>query len=469
MSSKKVEHVSELPSRKKYLREREKYRTRIWGSLFLEILIRKMLEKELREIRAMETGTAKVVKTPWVSVDSVYHTQGELPAVDQDAVTGNADVIADAVFTASMMLMSVPLHNSRESDHMIEITAEPAAIDSTGLDRKNTDKASGQVFCANPWKLMDCLELSLEQMNLPAISESYNTIANVLKCAAELLRNQFFREISKMMQDYYEENADSLAVEKMFTDCCRGILEERREQNPKRLIRALLEMYEDFSYANARKAAWKNNCEGKELVESAGLSWAGTTYYNAIYYDAWKQMQLRFKEICRKLSASYALGVPDFDGLERESRYAAEGGLSFHGVFEWLQMQNNFPCGKYGFKQKAAEPPPHFVFLYRNGYSESEKAGVERLLEKMHILFGSGKMAEPVLRSIVRSGGMEYHNGRSYLLDKEEKTAVWHPVAAEIPQTAAEFLGNFQLYRIAGCAEILYAGELRIAGSTHIL
>lgn len=47
MGSKEIEAVPKSPARKKYVRSRKKYRKAAWGSLFLQMLLEKLREKEL--------------------------------------------------------------------------------------------------------------------------------------------------------------------------------------------------------------------------------------------------------------------------------------------------------------------------------------------------------------------------------------------------------------------------------------
>ena len=53
--------------------------------------------------------------------------------------------------------------------------------------------------------------------------------------------------------------------------------------------------------------------------------------------------------------------------------------MTFHGVFGWVQQKDNYPVNQYGLKNPGIEPPHHFVYLYRNHYSEAERPCVQFL------------------------------------------------------------------------------------------
>ena len=53
--------------------------------------------------------------------------------------------------------------------------------------------------------------------------------------------------------------------------------------------------------------------------------------------------------------------------------------MTFHGVFGWVQQKDNYPVNQYGLKNSGIEPPHHFVYLYRNHYSEAERPCVQFL------------------------------------------------------------------------------------------
>lgn len=320
---------------------------------------------------------------------------------------------------------------------------------------------AGEGFCGdsgpsvllyNPWKLEDCLELSGADEEKTEISENYNRIAGILKYAAALFQNQMLHEINGMMKAYYAGELSRADIGNRFREFCREQLNREWEECAEEEGH-LLFLYECFSRANVRAAVGKNNREGKGVVEESGLFWAGTTYYNAAYYYAWADIQKLFRNICTELSEEYGFPRPAYRRVEENTRFAPEGGLSYQEVFEWVQMQNNYPCDKYGFRRRGMKPPRHFIYLYRNGYCSSEEGGVRLLGECLGRLTAEEKEGSLYWRWSAKEGGTAYCNGRSSLLVMDEEGVA----DRRSYRYAMEFLENFKLYRISGAAEFLYA------------
>lgn len=306
-----------------------------------------------------------------------------------------------------------------------------------------------------PDQRRDTLELSSFSFEEATVSDSYANIAADVKRAYNLSQNLLLFDAGLLMSAYYAEKLDEYAVASMFLKNCGQQMEKWKHSSKRKIYMraALVDTYEYFSRANARKAVRTNREEGKGLVEDCGLSWAGTTYYHARYYYQWEKMQQLLRMICNGLAEEHRFKPLDYDEIEKTNRFRYDGGLSYHGVFEWEQMRDNYPMEQYGLKEKGERPPRSFLYLYRNGYSESEKYGVERLKEKVRTVLPEEDGEQGKWQYACVSGGMEYHNGMSYLLEEREMLAEGRVSSEE----SLEFLQIFRLYRIRGCAELMYS------------
>lgn len=396
MEAENLREITRIPLKKKNLPEKRKYRRHLWNMLFIELLLQKLQEKEERE--AAET---------------------EIFMKDDAA----APEIVSCEFTLQMR-------------------------DNSGLKAVDGIRMMGR----------DSLELSLYCFESMLSCENYACLAGCVKRTGKLTSSRLLLEAGEIMQEYYTGHIDVVMLEviiRQYTQRpavqCSGF----NTEDALRLGADLCEIYECFSRANARKAVQMNRNEGKRLVEECGLSWAGTTYYNSCYYYICKEIQAMLQKMMDEAAEEYGIASINFERTEQETRFFMDGGLSFHGVFEWTQMQNNFPSRQYGLKNKGKEPPENFIYLYRNGYSEAEEKGIQRLERKMKKFVADRAYRTEVWRSLAVSGGREYHNGESYLL--EEKRMGQED--AGLYRQAMKFLDVFRLYRISGCVELLSAGR----------
>lgn len=305
------------------------------------------------------------------------------------------------------------------------------------------------------WSKRDTLELTFEMCVGILFSENYNAIMGRVRRAEMQRSDHVLKEAYGMMEDYYNGKMNENTIVHLFRTYCSSRIEEEETEETgrqKRQFRVLQEMYECFARANVHKAVGTNNKEGRMLVEESGLSWAGTTYYNANYFYMCENMQKKLKGICAALAGEYEIEPIDFEIADRGSRFIEDGGLSFHGVFEWLQKQNNYPPNQYGFTFKQLHPPKQFIYLYRNSCGNTEKKRMAYLKENILQMTGKKSLHSEqgnFLTAVVEDG-RDYHNGRSYLLENSDN----EDVSADAE--AMYFLETFRLYRVSGCMELLY-------------
>ena len=103
--------------------------------------------------------------------------------------------------------------------------------------------------------------------------------------------------------------------------------------------------------------------KGVKPTALCGLNWSGTTYYDAWYFYRCAQMHRRLFVVAGRIAAELGEKVSSPEELEQRTQFAAVGGLTFHGVFGWVQQKDNYPVNQYGLKNPESNPH-HFVYLY---------------------------------------------------------------------------------------------------------
>ncbi|MCM1386836.1 MAG: hypothetical protein NC231_05885 [Bacillus sp. (in: Bacteria)] len=220
------------------------------------------------------------------------------------------------------------------------------------------------------YHLKDCLQLSLDSYTIPVGSENYEAIKGKLKSqAADYMKipdNKLFYETNDIMTDFYNGKLERDEVKNIFKEYFyhsggRSFATDR-----------LAGLYEHFSRANTRCAYTKNKEEGKELLESKGLNWRGSYYYNADWYWACEDMQNLFKETADELADEFDVEHVDFEAVEKNTKYKLDGGITYNGVWNSTEWQisaveksniNNYLNMK--------EAPPKGFLYYSASFSDS--------------------------------------------------------------------------------------------------
>lgn len=410
MSYEKIRKVSSVSTRKKASRQPWKYRKFLWNMMFMELLLSQM--EEQTEVDLLDEGQIVVELNP-----KNVRRQKRMCSLDVE---------------------------SRAVTH-------PAVITGMEIDEGKTKPRVKSIWTWNdgakkerPYR--DTLELSLQFYTRIALSENYSAIAGKIRRTEHQAADNIQEEAMFLMDQVYGGKLEDSMLIHILRACFCGYLDRKVEPEV---------IYEHYSRANARRAVGHNNREGRRIVESCGLSWAGTTYYNAIYFHKNKQIQEMIKELCVELTEDHDVPCPDFFALETYNQFYLDGGITYHGVFAWMQTQNNHPAQQYGIRDLNAEPPEYFLYLYRNSYSEIEKKNVRMLEKQLEECTRAEGDLEKIHRKFLQREGQEYHNGRSYLI-REKKRG--NREEARL-QPAMDFLEIFRLYRVCGCVELLWVAD----------
>lgn len=413
MESSKVEALPRTHLRAKEERHKKKSRKHLWGALFLELFLEELKEQE----PAADAN------------DSVLGKQEDMDGMPQ--IDGGEFGIKICCFQGDEF---------RESIARTEIFRTRASEESPRMKR-------------------DTLELTLAGVGMTSLSECYNDIGRMMRGICLAARKQIFYESFHMMRDYYDGAIPKDNMKELFRGYCRIhiAIQERsaslnQEDAEKWQIRqakeTLVEIYDYFNYANTRCAVMKNNEEGRALVEMQEMYWTGISYYNSDYYFACAEMKQMFRTICDEITDLCGMDHLDFYEMEENTAFTWDGGLSYHGVWRCAQMQVNAPYGQYGMRNEALVPPEHFIYLYKNTYSESDKKAFSGLKIEIEKLWENKSFSEGIWKEYYTSDN-DYHNGMSYL-PEQMKEMIWQEEHWEL------FVKNFKLYRISGNMEALY-------------
>ena len=281
--------------------------------------------------------------------------------------------------------------------------------------------------------------------------ESYEDIMGVVRMVGKWKANILYQIANAILRDYHEKKLDEDGVGELFGLCCQKCKDTGGGTGRKTEPRITETVLEFFLRANARMSVFSMERAGKRLTARCGLSWSGTTYYDAWYFYRCAQMHRRLFVVAGRIAAELGEKVSSPEKLEQRTQFAAVGGLTFHGVFGWVQQKDNYPVNQYGLKNPGIEPPHHFVYLYRNHYSEAERPCVQFLETLMREQTACAQRKER-WRHYTIQDGREYHNGMSYLLEG----SLADEQDEKMYEAALLFLQNFRLYRVDGCVEFLY-------------
>lgn len=301
----------------------------------------------------------------------------------------------------------------------------------------------------------DSFEVTREWTEPVLTSELYEDMIDMVKNVGNWKANILYKIATAILTDYYKGAFGEQAVGELFYECYEKCTEKSKKNaaTKEQRYQILGTLYEYFARVNARRSVVENEREGRKLVETCGLLWSGTTYYNSKHYYVWKRIADELQRVCNEISTEQHMDTLSFLDMERQTQFLRVGGLSFHGVFVWIQKKDNHPGNQYGMKDLTRVPPEGFVYLYRNHYTRQEMTGI-RLLE-MQMKNEHGIENNALWRSFTLGDSREYHNGMSYLLEgnlSEEQSEKRYAAAMG-------FLQNFILYRVSGCVEYLSVEE----------
>lgn len=317
-------------------------------------------------------------------------------------------------------------------------------------------KGQEEVFRAT-----DCVEISLEKIEVPAGSDNYNDIRAQMQAISLVPGDRMFYETMDVMSDYYGGKLTQEEVKNIYKEYCYhmfGTAEQAQHPYRKEQIgRALSEMYEYFSRANTRAANNQNYAEAKEIVDANGMNMSGTTYYNSDYYYACKEMQELFWEISDELAEEYGTNKVDFAAVEKNTRFTLDGGITYNGVWSWNSWQNNSNgMEKTSYlTEDAAEPPRGF--RYFTGLWVPNGAKLKQLKAAISDLDKNMNHAKTMLLAATVFGGKM--NDESLLFEQKNMDRPGETADEELYGKATDFLKKFHIRYWGDRVEILKLSE----------
>lgn len=278
----------------------------------------------------------------------------------------------------------------------------------------------------------DCVELSLDSYKIPIGSDNYEDIKNMLTARSHgniaSMGSGMFHETSEVMQDYYSGKLSSEDVKSIlkeyFYHAMGTSLEERKANGPQETPQSnhyaknfassyLAGLYELFSRANTRNACTQNMEEGKQLLESNGMRWKGSCYYNADWYYACEEMQELFRQTANELADEYGAEHVDFNYVERNTKYTLDGGINYNEVWNFREWQIN-PDNTAGGSFLDSDMVPPKGFVYGSSAYWDEKNSLEGIREDV-----TGKKAGSVSFMFLMAAVKNTDIRTSLLLDQK--------------------------------------------------
>ena len=293
------------------------------------------------------------------------------------------------------------------------------------------------------YNLKDCLQLSLDSYEIPVGSETYEALKRQMKpLGAALPSNQLFYETYDIMTDFYNG--------KLGRDEVKDIFKEYFYHSGGKAFATdrLAGLYEYFSRANTRCACVQNEKEGKELLESKGLSWRDAYYYNADWYWACEDMQELFRETANELADEYGVEHVDFEAVEKNTKFKLDGGITYNGVWSSKVWQTKYTENRVGnFLDTDVVPPKGFVYC-NCAVPDEKQAGSsggltpESMEEAVKKLSGNKKYAQYLFHMVM--GSYEPTSG-SRFLDKKNNIFSGTEEDRKLYQKALDFIKNFNI------------------------
>ncbi|MBD5458889.1 MAG: hypothetical protein HDR27_10020 [Lachnospiraceae bacterium] len=314
------------------------------------------------------------------------------------------------------------------------------------------------------YHLKDCLQLSVDSYTIPIGSDTYEEIKNQLKKQSSgymsFPGNQMFYESYEVMKDFYDGKLNRDEVKDIFKEYFyhsvgivsgKGTLQVSEAYKKQTVTRNLAGLYEYFSRANTRNACAANNKEGKGLLESNGLSWSGSYYYNADWYWSCEEMQELFRETANELADEYEAEHVDFDYVEKNTKFTLDGGITYNGVWNSIKWQldaDRNASGKY--LDMDAVPPRGFLYC---------SCAVSNLAED---LSKAVTAADRIKEAIAEADKNKRYTGMRFLIalnSNADRTRSLLFDKKELHQKAMGFLSNFHINYRSSRMECLRIGE----------
>lgn len=304
----------------------------------------------------------------------------------------------------------------------------------------------------------DCVEISMDSYEIPPYADNYEEVKSMLKKQGSnkiaSLGNSMFYETDEVMKDYYSGKLNRDEVKDIFKEYfyhymgtssadrkeC-GVGDVQPNCSLKQFATSRLAgLYEYFSRANTRNACGQNWQEGKELMESNGMSWRGTYYYNADWYYACEEMQELFRETADELADEYGVERVDFQYVEENTRFTLDGGITYNGVWDAVKWQRNVEGPVSGkFLDQNMAPPRGFVYC-GSGYGWDGKGDLEGI--KAGIKNKKEEYSSMMLILTVAQGTSA---GKSLLFDSKNYSSQSSWKEDDYYKQAISFLRNFDM------------------------
>lgn len=239
----------------------------------------------------------------------------------------------------------------------------------------------------------DVMEISLDKVEISKDSPEYENICSQMRSTesfgAVALNNELFYDSYEIMYDYYDGRLTQDNVKKLIKDYLYYSVGEAEENNifqQKRVTAILSRLYEMFTRGNVRNAANQNHREGQQFLKENALEGTTEFYYNSKWYYACEDMQKMLQETANELVEEYGAEQVNFEKVIENTAYTLAGGLSFNGVWNWMNLQTNrpSPLGEDNYLEEDFVPPENFIYCSGNAYQiNTNGTKVEKNLKEL--------------------------------------------------------------------------------------
>lgn len=239
----------------------------------------------------------------------------------------------------------------------------------------------------------DMMKISLDKVEISKNSPEYENICSQMRSmesyGAVGLNNELFYDSYEIMYDYYDGKLTQDDIKKIVKDYLYYSVGEVKENNTfqqKRVTAILSRLYEMFTRGNVKNAVNQNQKEGKQFLKENALEGATEFYYNSKWYYKCEDMQKVLQDTANEIAEEYGAEKVNFEKVVEDTAYTLDGGLSFNGVWNWMNWQTNkpSPLGNDNYLEEDFVPPKKFIYCSGNTYqTDINGSKIEGNLKKL--------------------------------------------------------------------------------------
>ena len=209
--------------------------------------------------------------------------------------------------------------------------------------------------------------------------ENYNDILKVTGMPGCIFTDENGREVrnqvSALMHDYHTGKISKDEVMGKVRDICLDMRVYQSQcrhttgYDKKDNLQILGQLYELFQKKNVNNAVAACYEKGDSLDVQNGGSGKNCIYYDADYYYASVEMREMLQEAIASVAEEWGADAPDFESLEKNTKYTLDGKMDFNSVWNWHAWNRS------GGRMTDFDDTPHegFTFFYQEKKYDAEE------------------------------------------------------------------------------------------------